>query len=354
MNAIPPPSSPDPIQPIHFPQDHYLHPSAPTEWWWHTGTLKAGERIFGFEINAAAFGTTLFTQVMLTDVQDELHYARTRTYSFSTNWAESDTSKDWYVRVPAPGTNPQTDDYVTMTAPKGDPGQGMVVRALMHDEKTHQAIAFDLTLTQQGSPFLVWGTGIQPGVPGGLQTNNFYYSLTRLQASGSISIGGISYEVEGMTWMDHEYGFFGTSQNPVNWILQDLQLDNGVTISNYAVIAATQPPFLLNEPYASQATVQFADGSTYFVRSFVTPRGTTWVSPDSHKQYFLELQVDIPTFYASITVTSLLASQEILSEIDTFLGPIVIAEVYEGVATAAGHFLNSPVQGTAWNEQKPA
>jgi predicted secreted hydrolase len=58
---------------IHLPADHYLHPTAQTEWWWHVGTLKAGDRTFGFEINAAAFylNKVMFTQVMLTEVDPD-------------------------------------------------------------------------------------------------------------------------------------------------------------------------------------------------------------------------------------------------------------------------------------------
>ena len=63
---------------IELPRDQYLHPTAPNEWWWHIGTLGAGDRVFGFEINAAMrsmFGQTIsFTEIMLTDVQGQIRY----------------------------------------------------------------------------------------------------------------------------------------------------------------------------------------------------------------------------------------------------------------------------------------
>ena len=91
---------------IHLPADQYLHVGAPTEWWWHVGTLKADDRIFGFEINAAGYpaftpvAKYAFTQVMLTDVSNVRHYQQTTPYlpphvDLST-WAESDPTKDWY------------------------------------------------------------------------------------------------------------------------------------------------------------------------------------------------------------------------------------------------------------------
>jgi hypothetical protein len=136
--------------------------------------------------------------------------------------------------------------------------------------------------------------------------------------------------------MDHEYGAFGTDANPVKWFLQDMQLDNGVCISNYATLGAGQAP-KLNVRTASHCTVQGAEGDIWFVDSFVTPIGDTWTSP-SGVTYFLQFHVEIPSFNASLLVTSLVPDQ-------TFSG------VYEGVAQARGSFQYRDVTGTAWNEQ---
>ncbi len=415
---IPIPASESAIQ---LPADQYLHRGAPTEWWWHVGTLKAGGRTFGFEINAASFQKDgfAFTQIMLTDVNNNRHFQRTTPYLppllfDADNWAEHDVTKDWSVRlgdvsnylsaieIIDPGSGYTSDptieitggggslalavpvrdsaagkitailllspgvgftsaptvtitggggtgaiakafhSYVTMNAPWGDPTKNMAVKALLVDETTKAVVNFDLTLSQQGPPFIVWGTGVKAGGGTGshLQTNNYYYSLTHLQASGSISIDGERFEVTGVTWMDHEYGAFGTAANPVKWILQDMQLDNGVSISNYSVLDPGLPP--LNQRTQSEATVQRPDGTTYFVPSFVTPIGRTWTSPASGRTFFMQLQVDIPSFDATIVVTSLVDSQEF---------PVAGSPVYEGIASASGTFEGRQVSGSAWNEQ---
>lgn len=327
---------PVPIPPsesvIHLPADHYLHIGAPTEWWWHIGTLKAGGRTFGFEINAAAFYPAAFTQVMLTDVDRNLHFQKTTLYfppAFNADtWAEHDPAKDWFVKL----------GEVTMQAPQSDPTRHMRVTAQLVDEATNTPVAFDLLLSQQGPPFIVWGTGVTPPYDNPtLQNNNFYYSLTRLAASGSISIGGEKLEVTGVTWMDHEYGAFGTQEDRPKWILQDMQLSNGVCISNF-----TLDPPALDRKTASLATVQRADGTTYFVSSFVTPIGATWTSPESGATYFMQIKVEIPDFEATLLVSSLVDSQEF---------PMGEAAVYEGVAGATGTFEGESVTGTAWSEQ---
>jgi len=410
---------------VHLPADEYMHPGAPTEWWWHVGTLKAGGRTFGFEINAAAYPayTTTpfaFTQIMLTDVSTGRHYQQTTPYLpsafYSTDtWAESDPTKNWAVQLGDPNSllsgialtspgsgytsaptvtitggggsgaqaiallsytggtvsevivlNPGTgytsaptvafsggggtgaagvayQSWVTMSAPAVDPIQNMAVKALLTDATTQSQVKFDLSLSQKGPPFIDWGTGVKaaPGTTGtALQTHNYYFSLTRLQASGSIAIDGEVFDVTGVTWMDHEYGYFGSSSSPIKWILQDMQLDDGVCISNYAFGDPTT--FVLNEKIASQATIQRADGTTYYVPTTVTPIGKTWLRPTSKSTYFLQLQVDIPGFDTSLVVTSLIDDQEF---------PLSARPIYEGVATATGTFEGQKVSGTAWNEQ---
>ena len=404
---------------LRLPADMYMHPGAPTEWWWHTGTLKAGTRTFGFEINAAAFAKDnyAFSQVMLTDVEKNKHYQRTTPFlpplMFDPNkWAEADTTKDWYARLgdetnhlstievtnggSGYATSPAVEitggggalalafavldakgsvaaivlaspgigftstptvtlvggggsgamaravrSYVAMKAPQADPTRNMTVKSFLVDAATGTEVLFDLTFSQQGPPFFVWGTGINPdGTGDTLQTRNYYFSLTRLQAGGTITVAGEKFTVAGTTWMDHEYGAFGTAANPVKWFLQDMQLDNGFCISNYATIAGGGLPEL-NKKAPSNCTVQAPDGRTYFVPSSVTPLNRTWVSP-AGTTYFLQFLVEIPAFNASIVVNTPVDAQEFA---------LAGGGVYEGVATASGNFQFQSVSGTAWNEQ---
>ncbi|MBY0275394.1 hypothetical protein K2Z84_08635 [Candidatus Binatia bacterium] len=413
---------PQPVPPsdvvLSLPKDMYAHPGAPTEWWWHIGTLRAGERVFGFEINAASFAGQgfAFTQVMLSDVARDTHYQRTTPYVPLTfdpsRWAESDPGKDWYARlgdpesrlsafhVVSPGSGytsaPQVEivggggsgaaalatldasggvanvvlvspgrgyasepevrlvggggsgavvralyTYVSMRAPQADPTQDIHVQALLVDDPSLTEVHFDLRFSQQGRPFFVWGTGINPGGSGtDLKTNNFYFSLTRLAASGTIELGGEVFSVEGTTWMDHEYGAFGTAANPVKWYLQDMQLDDGTCLSNYATLQDGLPA--LGERRPSTATIQDASGAIWFVPTFVTPIERTWTSPVSGATYFMKLRVEIPSFDADLTIESLMDAQEF---------PVVGSPVYEGAAVAEGTFRGRRVRGTAWNEQ---
>ncbi|MGB9369400.1 MAG: lipocalin-like domain-containing protein [Xanthobacteraceae bacterium] len=346
---------------IHLPADQYRHVGAPTEWWWHIGTLKAGDRIFGFEINAAGYPDYnplmkyAFTQVMLSDVAKAKHYQKTTGYlppnvDFDT-WAQSDPSKPWHVGLGRPADGA----YVAMNAPQADPTKNMTVQAHMADEVTKTKIDFDLMLSQQGPPFMVFGTGVKlnpdkSGPP--LKMNNYYYSLTRVQASGTIKIGAESFDVTGMTWMDHEYGNFGSPSDPVKWILQNAQLDNGWHLMNFVSFGKDKPP-ALGDPTPSNVTLQGPNGDMYYFdadshQAVMTPTGKTWTSPTTGITYFLEYLVEILPFKATLTVKTLMDDQEF--PVDDGKGGAK-GGVYEGVAVASGTFQGQQVSGTAWNEQ---
>jgi predicted secreted hydrolase len=236
--------------------------------------------------------------------------------------------------------------YVTMDAAWGDPTKNMAVVALLVDQATNTEVYFDLMMSQQGPPLLVWGSGVGPILPPAsgthLQTNNYYYSLTRIDTTGSVTIGGETFAVTGRTWMDHEYGFFSTATHPAQWILQDAQLDNGWTLSNFASLKADETP-KLNVPMLSFVTLQSPDGTIYFQLSKLTPVGRTWTSPLSGNTYFMEFQVEIPSFQATLHVSSLIDPQEFSASFGS--------SIYEGVAAATGSFAGQSVHGTAWNEQ---
>jgi hypothetical protein len=230
-----------------------------------------------------------------------------------------------------------------MNAPQRDPAKGMAVKASLFDKASGKIVAFDLKLSQKGPPFIVGGTGVYPNDPNPtVQKNNFYYSLTRLHAKGTVTIDGKSIPVTGLTWMDHQYGVFGSKGKPVLWFLQDMQLDNGVHIS-HAVTFPKDPP-KLNVPVASWATIQFPNGGTYFDPGCsLTPVGKTWTNPSTKFVFFLEFKIEIPSFNASFHISTPVPGQDF---------PIGTVDTYEGVATAKGRFNGAKVTGTAWNEQQ--
>src|SRR5205085_3581978 len=124
-------------------------------------------------------------------------------------------------------------------------------------------------------------------------------------------------------------GAFAAAGKPVKWILQDMQLDNGVSISNFTL---HEPE--LDQPTTSIATLQYPGKPTIWVTTTTTPR-KPWTSPTTGKTYFMELEVTMKRGLspwwpdATLTVTSHVDAQEF---------PLTNGPVYEGVAGAEGVF----------------
>lgn len=358
---------------ISLPKDQYLHSTtpadpigAPTEWWWHIGTLTSADhaRTFGFEINATSMSSFGFTQIEITDVGNKRNYQKvTPVFPMPPNWAESEPDRPWYVRLGG-STSTSDDGAVSMQTIDGN-ALHMNVEATFVDVPASTPHAptpckLSLQLYQEGAPLLVWGSGCREINPSGhtdLTRCNFYYSLTRLRASGVLNIGSEQVQVEGLTWMDHEYGAFGEGttgskrgSGDLKWTLQDMQLSNGVHLSNF-----TTPGEMPKEdkPMESNATLLWPDGHSTFMKTTTTPRGPCYVSA-KNVTYFLTYQVDIAfgRTECSLTVTSLFPDQ-------LFRDGEGAADIYEGVASCDGvmpasEALGSPVNivsGTAWIEQ---
>ena len=59
----------------------------------------------------------------------------------------------------------------------------------------------------------------------GMAGKTYYYSRTRLETSGTVSVSGVSRPVTGVSWMDHQWGDFTTGG--IGWDWLSLNLDDG-------------------------------------------------------------------------------------------------------------------------------
>lgn len=339
---------------IILPDDQYAHTGAPTEWWWHVGTLYADDgRTFGFEINAAGMTNNLsayaFTQIQITDVKNQRNYQRVNVIiPCPPNWAQYDKTQPWFVRLGQSGT----DGAVAMSALDGNV-LNMSVQATFTDvdpdSGTNTNCELNLNFLQEGPPLLVWGTGcnlVDPSGTSPISRNNYYYSLTNLHASGIIRIGNEEIKVSGLTWMDHEYGAFPNgSTGKVIWLLQDIQLENGLHLSNYTKFGVVPEE---NVPIPSNATL-LVNGESIFLKTITTPLGPTFISRRGII-YFLKFKIEFEDYKHLSFIVNVSYPDQVFRDVDS-------ADVYEGVATAEFLFNmteNKQVvisKGTSWVEQ---
>jgi predicted secreted hydrolase len=94
--------------------------------------------------------------------------------------------------------------------------------------------AIDLTCTGGRGPILQGPGGVnlkgrQPGQA------SYYYSMTRLRAAGSLSLNGQTWQVKGLSWMDHEFSSNSLAENQSGWDWMGLQLSDGSDLMIYRI-----------------------------------------------------------------------------------------------------------------------
>jgi predicted secreted hydrolase len=170
---------------------------------------------------------------------------------------------------------------------------------------------------------------------------SFYYSFTRMTASGSLVVAGKSVPVEGSAWMDHEYGtsFLEPSQQGWDWFA--LQLDDGTDVMVYRLRHEDRSP----HPRSS-GTVVMADGRVVAldVDDYRLSPGRLWTSLWSGARYPVTWRLDVPALGLRLDVAARVDAQELVTAVSTGV------TYWEGAVQATGTRAGRAVGGTGYLE----
>jgi predicted secreted hydrolase len=312
-----------------FPADHGPHPDFRTEWWYFTGNLAtpAGRR-FGFQLtffrsalapempergSAWATRQAWLAHFTVTDVDGERFHSFERWSRGAVGLAGVETApfrvwvEDWSA-VAEPGRDGKVFP-LRLRASQGD-------------------VAIDLLLAQGKPPVLQGDRGLsrKGSAPGNA---SFYYSLPRMPASGTVRLGAESFDVLGAAWMDREWSTSSLGAGQVGWDWFALQLSDGSDLMLYQLRHADGSP----DPASSGSLVE-RDGTsrTLPLRAFTIEPKADWQSPRSGARYPARWRVRIPTEELDLTITPLLADQELDVSFRYWEGAVAIEGTRRGRA----------------------
>ena len=314
-----------------FPRDHGNHPDFKTEWWYFTGNLTAADgREFGYQL-------TFFRQGILSDDLITLSRFVTRDIKFA-HFALSDLSKPKF-------TFREKISRGAFGEAGFEKGERLVwiddwscdfdgtFRIKARDGETK----LDLTLKSLKPPAIQGQKGVSQKSTGAGEASH-YYSLTRLQTTGSLTIDGQQIAVEGFSWFDHEWATNQLAADQVGWDWFSLQFDDNTELMLFQLRKRDGQ----RDTHSSGLFVA-ADGSTTFVSSadFTLEAGRLWKSPVSAGEYPLEWKLAIPSLDLSVTVRAAADNQELT------LSPIVY---WEGAVRAEGTRQGKPLKAKGYLE----
>jgi predicted secreted hydrolase len=330
-------------RPLVFPQDHGPHDDFRTEWWYYTGNLTAdtGER-FGYQLTFFrrallppderatrpsdwAADQVYMAHFALTDVAGGKHrsFEKLGRGAAGLAGAQAVPYRVWL------------DDWSVEEIAGGSAGSAARLRASAED------ISLDLMLRDLKGPVLQGDRGYsrkgpEPG------NASYYYSRPRISTGGTVTIGGQTFSADGLSWMDHEFSTSALGKDQAGWDWFSLQLDDGSELMVFQLRRAdgSAEPFRVDS--FSSGTLIHHDGSTLALGPADFELETTgqWRSPHTGATYPSGWVLTVPTTDLRLTITPLLADQEMN----------VSYAYWEGAVKADGTVGGKPVSGNGYVE----
>lgn len=319
-----------------FPADHYSHPEFKTEWWYYTGHLAgASGKRYGYQVTFFRFG--------LRDRQRESkEHPVLFTDLYMAHFALSDIAAQRFLfrerinRGYGGKAGAATDAYLVWNEDWKVAG----------DENNHaiqvneRGTSLKLRLMSQKPPVLHGDRGhSQKGEGEGRAS--YYYSLTRMRTEGELTVDGKTEKVEGVSWMDHEFGSNQLREDQVGWDWFSIQLDNNRELMLY-LMRRTDGSV---DPYSSGTLVR-ADGKTQHLKiaDYRVQVLDRWKSPKSGAEYPIKWQVSIPSESIELDVTPVFYDQELITARSTRV------TYWEGAVAIRGTAAGKPVSGQGYVE----
>ena len=320
---------------FHFPRDHGAHPEFKTEWWYYVGHLASqGGEAFGYQLtffrsalkkpdpqakSAWALHTIFFAHLALTDVNRRTFLFREKAGrgALGLAGAEAGAGRVWI-----------------------DSWQAELKGNDFHLKAKDQGVALDLILTPKKAPAL-HGDGGFSRKAAAPEAAGYYYSLSRLATRGHLTLDGRILEVQGTSWMDHEFFTGSLAPSLVGWDWFALQLDDGAEVMLY--LLRRQDGSL--DPASSGTLIDPQGRAAHLtLPDFKVTTTATWKSPHSQTTYPAGWEVTIPASGYHLSLTPSLADQEIRAQ-----NPAPIT-YWEGQVQIQGHKNQQPITGRGYTE----
>jgi predicted secreted hydrolase len=317
-----------------FPRDHGPHPDFQTEWWYYTGNLETedGQR-FGYQL-------TFFRRALQPAAQRSQR---------PSDWAAEQVYMAHLTVTDVNGKTFQAFERFErgaagLAGAAGEPAYKVWVRDwsvqqtgqdIYQLHASDGALTLDLRLVDQKGPVLQGDHGYSQKGP---ETGNasLYYSQTRLQSDGTLQLGGTTYAVSGLSWLDREISTSALSKDQVGWDWFALQLDDGSELMAYVLRRSdgTIDAF-------SSGTYILPDGTTLALgrEDFeVQPEGT-WTSPHSGGKYPARWTVRVAEIDLELQVEPLLADQELNLSFTYWEGAVKVNGTHAGQTVSGSGYV---------------
>jgi len=316
---------------FRFPEDHGPHPEFRTEWWYYTGNLSTREgRRFGFQL-------TFFRSAVAPSMPERSSKWATR-QAYLAHFTVSDIDDIDGGRFRS--FERWSRGALGLAGSQREPFRVWLEDWSAEGERLHAAedgVALDLTLEPGKPPVLQGERGLsQKSEESG--NASYYYSLTRMPASGTIRLGDERFEVSGLAWMDREWSTSSLGEDQVGWDWFALQLEDGRDLMLYQLRRKDG-----TADATSNGTLVGPNGESRHLglSDFELEVVNRWESPRSGAVYPAGWRLRIPSAGLDLRIEPMLADQELDVSFQYWEGAVRI----EGTSRGRGY-----VEMTGYND----
>jgi predicted secreted hydrolase len=323
---------------FEFPRDYFNHPDFQTEWWYYTGNLTSSTgRHFGFEltffreavdrdkvndVNASAWNVRdlYVAHLALSDLDSQRFYHNERLNRAGPGIAGSDESSariwngNWQVRWRYPDQQLEAFD---------------------------DQFQLHLTLHAEKPPILHGENGLSQKSAGPGHAS-YYFSLTRLSATGDLILQNEKFTVSGLAWMDHEFFTQQLQPDQIGWDWLSIQLNDNTELMLFHLRRKDGSV----DPFSAGTYIDAQGKSTHLrVDDFLLqPLTDTWASRATGATYPISWRISVPKLGISLEARTKLANQELVAH------ATLLPAYWEGAISLAGRRGSASLSGVGYLE----
>ena len=310
---------------IYFPQDEGRHPSEPTEWWYTNGFLTglSSGKEYSFMVSYfyyPAFGFDGFRIFNIADETDGQFYPETLPCTYPV------ISQDM-LHIQSLTWGGGSEQWVTLTD-----SQGELIPFEYQLNAQSEYGSIDLDFEAVKKPLMINDSGF---VYQGATAYSYYYSLTTLEVSGSITLNGFTEPVSGVSWLDRQYGTFNPSTGE-NYEWFSVQLSNGMDLNIWELF--TPQNSIPDTSTYRHFSIYINDSTAVSTSDFTLERLQFVFTPDQEQCYAKQWRFVHDTI--DLTFTTRHDNQEVMLPF----------RFYEGSLEVAGFAGATPVTGKGFAE----
>lgn len=317
-----------------FPRDHGNHADFKLEWWYFTGNLEStGGRRFGYEL-------TFFRTGLEEAVTGPSSWQARDLYP--AHFALSDLDTPAFVYF----------EKLNRTSPGiagAEPGRlevwnenwtARMESGRIHLRASQGDTAIDLQLKPTKPPVIHGVNGVSRKGSGPGRASH-YYSLTRLQTSGTLRTPQGPYRVEGLSWMDHEFSTNQLEPQQTGWDWFSLQLDSGEELMLFQIRREDGAV----DRHSSGTRVSASGDARHIGREeFELVPEKIWESPHTGGRYPVQWRILLPGDDTELRVEALLNDQELRATRSTGVA------YWEGAVRVRGRWRGREASGLGYLE----